>query len=667
MVHVNITDIADASIMRLAAQIQARLALEHPNLGASAGVLGERVAKDLSTSLPALVSRPVLHRQAPVATNSRTPLTVLEPLTFRHWYGAMTIEVQRTLADLAEANTLASQGHQVRLAEDRASRALQEALLRRISADMRSRRPRLPMRLRRRRDRASADLSAEDGNDRRRRRTKAAELVLHRVGTGLVESRRSEVSKLRSRMDVALAQHRKRYARVLHRLRHLGSMFWLDAADGVLKDWCATPQVEFHPALDSDDKRLIGMWSPPPGEDPEEWDKRVYSARRAEKSALMYYRQFQSDVRDVAIHQLSKNAEDWRSHDIAANGRPIDVKNVRGGAFGGYVVPDEPKRTRAGETVAICGVVSEDEGDKKQTVIGESTGDGLRDVQSIVEEIARTLDLPLEWKEMTRWRAGLGAWLMEFAPEHYDGRDHRALIRLIQRAGQLTDWLGPVPAWARGLEAFWGSPSIGNEGDLGETVVSALAGWGRSGRASRPALFMCVLLFLLAEVKHGRWQSRETREEILNVLFCRTGGRSEGNTEVYRHPLGLHDPLGTIHAVVVALDKLAEKNKGILEEVEALQLRGVGVLRGRRPRKRWFTLLAYCGGCGKSPIWAGNLRKLWDGQDDDGHRRRRLSLPHADGPGDGCGLCPKCLYLVCDDCGFCKEDCSSSQAYENVR
>lgn len=623
--------------MRLTAQIQARLAFERPSLGASAAVLGERVARSLNTSP-----------------------SILEPLTFRHWYSAMdAVPVQRTLSALDDAKAHGSRSR-IQQCEATASRALHEALHAEFVAHSRSERRRLVKHRRRQLDRSTKGHSTA-------RRTRAAALDLHRVeaavlrrllahgrldlrrvGIRLIESRRSAVSDLRSRLDAALLQHRERYTTALRRLHRVGSAFWQDAACRVLSDWCAaTPTVEFRPVLDPDDRRLTGKWLPPPREDPEVWDKLVYSARRAEKSAQTYYRQFQCHVEDIAILQLADERADWRSHDLTVDGRPIDVKNVRGGAFGGYVVRDEPKRTTAGESVAICGVVSEDEGDKTQTVIGEATGDGLRSLQPMVENLAETLSLPLKWAGMTQWQRGLGAWLMEFVPEHYDGRDNEALVGLVRRAGRLTAWLGPVPAWARGLEAFWGSSSIvRSEGDHAENVVRALAGWSGSRMTSRPALFMFVLLFLLSEVRQGRWRPRKTREEILDVLYA-TG--STDSAEAYRHPLGLHDPLGTVRAVVLALDELAARNKSVLEEVESLHLRGVGVLRGRLRNKPWFTLLAYCGGCGKSPIWAGDLRALWD-RDRKGTRQRRVPSQSpqtgADGEGDGCGLCHTCRHLV---------------------
>lgn len=452
-----------------------------------------------------------------------------------------------------------------------------------------------------------------------------------------------------------LARCQNRIASVDARLKRLASGWWRWAGSRVLSDWQAqSPNVHFSPDLEAEDRRLVGKWKMPASEDPESWDELVCSARRAEKSALMYFKQFGDDVQDISIHQLTGASELWTTHDLAINQavadsqrrneRPIDVKNVRGGALGGFVVPRQPKRTELGVGVAVCGVVSEGGGERAQTIVGESSADYLQGLAQAVENLAQKWGLPLTWGGMMHWQRGLGAWLMEYPPEHYDQYDYLRQIATLGRAENLMDLLGPAPSWTKGLTSF----RCGSYGIAATPAAKELAEWHRPSRVSRPAIFIFVLLYLLAAARRGSWTRGRTREELLDLLFVRTIGALE---VAYQYPVGLHDPMKTVYAIVTTLDELVFRNRDVLKDVEALHLTGLGVLKGRRrDRDEWFRLLAYCGGCGKSPIWAGDLETLW------------RSGRSAGGGAGGCGLCDECFYLVCDECGFCKKDCDSNSA-----
>lgn len=450
----------------------------------------------------------------------------------------------------------------------------------------------------------------------------------------------SQSSDMKRAVERKLAHSRHRIASAHARLEQLASEWWRWAGNRVLSDWQdATPCVHFSPYLDDDDRRLVGKWKKPDSEDPESWDKLVYSARRAEKSASMYFQQLRHDVKDVTIHQLTGASKSWTTHDLVVDQRPIDVKNVRGGSFGGFVVPNQPKKTEHGVNVTVFGVVSEGEGERRQTVVGESSGDRLTALAQAVEDFAQKMDLPLTWANVARWQRGLGAWLMEYPPRHYD--QWRYQIATLRRA---EDLFGSAPSWMRGLTSFrcGSSKSYGDDYDV---TARELAAWHAPDRRSRPALFIFVMLYFLAAARRGSWKPDRTREELLDLLFV----RRVRSRVTFQYPVGLHDPMKIVYAVVRSLDELISRNKDILADLEALHLTGLGILRGRRRGRKWFTLLAYCGGCGKSPIWAGHLKTLW-----------RSEWNAGDGTGE-CGLCHKCLRLVCDSCGFCKEDCENLQ------
>ena len=456
-----------------------------------------------------------------------------------------------------------------------------------------------------------------------------------------------------------LDSQRCRLQQTKRRLDQLSRTWWRDATNRVLLHWRdTTPCVCFVPDMTRDDERLIAKWNRPNGEERRDWYERVVSARRAEKAVLSYFEQFGVNVQDISIHQISGESLAWRSHDLTADGRSIDVKNVRGRALG-YTIPDRPKRDATNDEVAIFGVVSDG---CYATAVGEASRRGLDELGHTIERFAEVTQLPLAWQRMARWKNGLGAWLMEFPPQHYKhGRgvveaafldaDYRKLVESIGKAEELEGELGPIPTWISGLASFHcgRNPKSG-----GSAVIGALAKWHECARTAseattRPALFLFSLLFLLAAVKHRRWKQDRTRQELLGALFA-------NDTEFgHQHPMGLHDPRKTIHELILIVDRLILKNRDLLEQVEELRLSGMGVLRGRRRGKKEFTLLAYCGGCGKTPIWAGNLEELHGFVGE-----REPPQRHVLGAGvveEGCRLCMECLYLVCDECGFCKADC----------
>ena len=269
---------------------------------------------------------------------------------------------------------------------------------------------------------------------------------------------------------------------------------------------------------------------------------------------------------------------------------------------------------------------------------------------------------------MAQWKAGLAPWQMEFPPRHYRhgqvrttagrflGSDCLGLVESIAtRKKELGDLLGPLPNWVAGVASFHHGVLRDSDND----VVSALGEWHRLGAqvstlaASRPAILLFSLLFLLSAAKNGSWKKNKTRCLLLSVLFV------DDTDLAHEHPLGLHDPLRTIHTFVLALDELILRNRDLFEELDELRLSGVGVLKGRRSiQKQEFTLLAYCGGCGKRPIWAGNLEELYRTVaklERPGQARMRPRLPNP----EGCYVCTEagCFRLVCDKCGFCSTKC----------
>ena len=430
------------------------------------------------------------------------------------------------------------------------------------------------------------------------------------------------------------------------RMRSWAKHWYVWAAATTISSWkAATPHVHFSPDLDETDKRLAKKWPHRSWEETtEDWGNRVYSARRAEKSALGYFEELGSNVRDVSITQLEGGDDEWRNYDLSVDGDPVDVKNVRGGAWGGWVVLDHAKSTVRGNEVGICGVVSDDDGQDYQRIVGETSQQKLERLRPSIKALVQHLGLSVHLAEMANWRRGLGAWLLEYRPEHYKRWDFEVL-RAALMVERLEYWLGPVPNWLKGLVAWHRGDLVGDEEN---PVTIALRHWGRGAQESdrphsiahsRPALFMFVLLYLLSESKHCRWNPNSTKQQLLDCIFV------SRNANDWQYPLGLHDPLKTIYYVVEAINQMIERNSTLVEQTTEFKLTGLGVLRARRNGK-WFTLLAYCGECHRSPLWARGeeaFSEQMQGNDSDGYY-----------------WCHGCGRLVCR-CGYCSKYCGEKR------
>lgn len=467
--------------------------------------------------------------------------------------------------------------------------------------------------------------------------------------------------ELHSRLALTLALYQRRLARASERYglvrQQVAASWWRKAGDRIMGSWTeARPRIEFSPHLTAEDMSLADMWGSPRRRSEARDRKRRYAARRAERSAMLFYEQFHLNVKDVSIGQLTQSGDPWQTCDLLVDQSPVDVKNVRGrGAFGGYVLKS-PKQYGDRE-VRICGVVTDfldgrqqdaqrrlgggydNRGNfhavSSQTILGETSNEGLKAVAEQAKELADELGLSLDVAEMASWQVGLGAWHFDFNTHHYRDPTSFHFGTLVQ-ADRLRGPLGRTRDWAAGLSASRNGPPIGT----GSRAVRLMRTWFRGG-LSRPRIFLFALLYLVAAAREGSYVDGRTKNELLRLIFIDQGevGR--------RHPLGLYDPIGVIHAVIQTLDRLVRLNQDVLRDVRQLRLRGNGILQayGELPKHglAWFTLLAYCGDCGRSPLWAGDLRL------EETPRRRGNDV-------DGFVLCRKCRRLRCC-CGFCSYEC----------
>ena len=148
------------------------------------------------------------------------------------------------------------------------------------------------------------------GSSRLRRKVKDDLRTIHEVST----------QELHSRLVRWLDVSNRDVVRHDQSLRHIAEKWWQGAGERIKDSWTgARPIVEFSPDMTSDDEALADMWrspnrSRPPSslrrgsyehEADDDDRQRCYAARRAEKSAKLFYEQFDCAVEDVAIAQLT--------------------------------------------------------------------------------------------------------------------------------------------------------------------------------------------------------------------------------------------------------------------------------------------------------------------------------------------------------------------------
>ena len=436
-----------------------------------------------------------------------------------------------------------------------------------------------------------------------------------------IQSRRAHLEALELRMAIAW---RSMSDKIVARLRE------------------ATPRVRFRCELDAADQRLVSDWRRDPKRTLDEETNRLESARRAEKGSLAYYSSLGYQVEDVSIQQLREGApEDWKTHDIRADARPLDVKNVRcsrPGRFGEHHWKEHKlHRTRE---VPIVGVVSMEDGDPGvSTITGELEHSDLACFSDQVASYPRDQKISVEFGD---WSTFVPGWLFEYPKRHYASMpDWDDVLR---RWLKICDGLSvEVAPWILALAASR-MRSLPNRA-LGARTTGSVHRFFRHFGVSRRTLFWFALTYLLSHMEEPR-----ARDDLLEQIFpdrATAACSADRSSKEEEFPLALFDPRMYIWHLIHTLSQMIQSNRRLLATVSEYRLRGTGILQAL-VEGRWRTVLAYCGNCGKWPIFLGEI------SEDDCER------PVEDG---ACRSCPcERARLVCDDCCACAGfDCTGKQ------
>jgi hypothetical protein len=383
---------------------------------------------------------------------------------------------------------------------------------------------------------------------------------------------------------------------------------------------------------------------------------KMLSARGAEKAALLFYEGMGVPVKDISIHQITKDSDEWKSFDLLLGREDlgitvsIDVKNARGSKsnrnnFSEFCVP-RFKRDRENSEINILGILSpylkyeliKDPNPntiqfhlEDIRVLGETSFSVLKDLEEKFQSSKLTLCL-LRRDEFGNY---LPRWV-------FDGPDHlylRLERKLLSDFENILDYvfnldkehikrqgINPI-AFSLTLKQMppesWMSEMSQREIYLLKNIYTSKI----DSCFSLPYLFMSILSDFLEGISQ--------EEEGFNPSFY--NGIIYIDARERTFPLGLMDPLDSIADLIDTLVILWKNRREVkLDSFKFFKLDGRGLLQGKiAPNDSWITILSYCGGwqnfvkCGYRPLVVGRDKT--------------------------CGVCGK---LICPKCGHCNDLCA---------
>jgi hypothetical protein len=409
--------------------------------------------------------------------------------------------------------------------------------------------------------------------------------------------------------------------------------------------------------LSDNDKRLCLSWAnrriAPMASVPNAWEDfiasdkvnalRMWSARSAERAAISFLSEMGKVTVDVSIRQLEATSQDWKTHDIEADGEAIDVKNSRTSfsspdSYVEHTVPEFKTTLSRTADVTIMGVLSdyvsweriESNSFGAATVLGYVRRCDLEALGSWMQrQFGDILDFDLITRSRFKTYPG---WLFDYPGELYRDRAKtlESISALIARCPDQNRATRVIPGYIYALLPPSISDLAGHRGVVSDQFVSLC----REVGLSRRSLFAWIVGLMLRTLTKGDLaEVNEVPMSLRRLLFGSYAGADP------KCPGGLYDPKAYISNLIEMFELIGTCVEAQhLQSMRYFKMTSPTILRGRLGNETWQTIFAHCGGwrrhpfparCGKSPIHLGNT-----------------------------SVCPECGRLICPDCAYCMDTCS---------
>jgi len=389
------------------------------------------------------------------------------------------------------------------------------------------------------------------------------------------------------------------------------------------------------------DYSLIAHWDPKSADAEDQPDARLLSARMAETALIQYFTECGCNVDDVSARQLfDASSDDWRRGDLRIGSHLIDVKNARRSernhrTYVHHCVP-QFKKDRDGAEVQIAGTLS-DWLPSEEITIGRSRIRFLGlTTKHKIQNLSRIPDrghLLLTFDENPFGHLVLPSWTFEFPETHYNYRNQAIakIQALITETPGCTHVLSsvdiPVLIASRIPTINVGRPLKDWQLCLAQTLVVRI----QKHELSLAVIFLTIMEHFVEMLLPNSVEGFHPAG-YRDLLFSRS----------YKdYPLCVFDPEETLINFVESLCLLWDAKSDRLAGMRMYELRNARILRARGGRNhRWITVLAYCGGwidgksgpkpCGTAPLLFGTSDTCPNGR------------------------------LICPNCGYCCEKCSTA-------
>lgn len=370
-----------------------------------------------------------------------------------------------------------------------------------------------------------------------------------------------------------------------------------------------------------------------------------FSARSAEKAALVIYGRIYKSVCDLSMQQVSSTSTDWMRADLSVAGqdedhRHIDVKSARSSfarrdRYSEFCVKAF-KENRRGSEVSLSAFFSEYRtaeqylsGDFPTYLwLGEFTRSTCVNHIGFIEKHFGSI------LELDSFRRGFGSerflpgWAFDYPDPVYESSNaslHK-LRDVVARASRRNALPRNLPSPLMVLtDALLPMHESRSERLVSRALQSMVAEKG----LNLFLLFMTVIAVSITAIRRG-WM------DFKPSLF-RQYLDLEHKEDAHLIPLGIQDPLGYIDELINCLETIFERSGHEILRFRSFRLLGHGILQGRADGDSdWATILAYCGGrnqrtkvrCGNTPL---------------------VLTVHPN--------CKACGKLVCNECDFCSDHC----------